>query len=64
MRARLLLLKQDRLSALEQKLEQIDSEETSLLFLGKSRCDNNIERRTLLSEIDSCLADYGMCDER
>lgn len=64
MRARLLLLKQDRLSALEQKLEQIDSEETSLLFLGKSRCDNNIERRTLLSEIDSCLADYDQFTER
>lgn len=45
---------------LEQKLDQIDQEETSLLFLGKSRCDRNMNRITLLSEIESCLADYGM----
>jgi hypothetical protein len=55
----LLLLKQDRLSMLEQKLEQVDHEETSPLFLGKSRCDKNSERISLLSDIESCLADYG-----
>lgn len=59
LRARLLLLKQDRLAILEQKLEQIDQEETSPLFLGKSRCDKNTDRITLLSEIESCLTDYG-----
>lgn len=59
LRARLLLLKQDRLSVLEQKLEQVDHEETSPLFLGKSRCDRNPERISLLSDIESCLANYG-----
>jgi hypothetical protein len=59
LRARLLLLKQDRLSVLEQKLEQVDHEETSPLFLGKSRCDRNSERISLLSDIESCLANYG-----
>lgn len=59
LRARLLLLKQDRLSMLEERLEMIDREERSPLFLGKSRCDANPERITLLSEIDSQLAEYG-----
>ncbi|KAM3080652.1 hypothetical protein ACMFMG_005587 [Clarireedia jacksonii] len=58
LRARLLLLKQDRLSILEQKLDQIDQEETSLIFLGKSRWDKNSDRISTLSEIESCLADY------
>jgi hypothetical protein len=44
---------------LEQKLEQVDHEETSPLFLGKSRCDRNPERISLLSDIESCLANYG-----
>ena len=61
LRARLLLSKQDRLSMLQQRLDQIDQEEESPLFLGKSRCDANTDRITLLSDIESCLADYGMC---
>jgi hypothetical protein len=44
---------------LEQQLDQIDQDETSPLFLGKSRCDNNLARTSLLSNIESCLADYG-----
>ncbi|KAK3983803.1 hypothetical protein QBC44DRAFT_338052 [Cladorrhinum sp. PSN332] len=63
-RARLLLLKQDKLSILEERLEQVDREETSLLFLGKSRCDRNVERLALLSEIESGLADYDQFIER
>lgn len=55
----MLLLKQDRLSLLENKLESIDREEVSPLFLGKSRLDQNHERVALLSEIESCLVDYG-----
>jgi hypothetical protein len=46
------LLKQDKLSILEQ--------ETSLLFLGKCRSDKNPDRISLLAEIDTCLADYGI----
>jgi hypothetical protein len=45
---------------LEQRLDQVDQQETSLLFLGKSRCDGNTDQISLLSEIESCLADYGM----
>lgn len=44
---------------LQQRLEQIDREETSLLFLGQSRCDKNMDRLSTLSEIDTALADYG-----
>jgi hypothetical protein len=44
LRARLLLLKQDRLTVLEQRLDQIDEQETSLLFLETSRRDVNKDR--------------------
>lgn len=44
---------------LEHRLEEVDRQETALLFLGKSRCDRNAERLSLLSEIETCLADYG-----
>ncbi|RDA95040.1 hypothetical protein CP533_2193 [Ophiocordyceps camponoti-saundersi (nom. inval.)] len=64
LRARLLLLKQDRLSMLEQRLDRVDEEEASALFLGKSRVDKNVERRSLQLEIESCLADYDQFVER
>jgi hypothetical protein len=60
LRARLLLLKQDKLSMLEQQLEEIDATESAPLFLGSSRDDKNEERSSTLSEIDRALADYGM----
>ena len=53
-------MKQDRLSMLEQRLDEVDQKETSPLFLGKSRCDGNADRLRLLSEIESRLDDYGM----
>jgi hypothetical protein len=59
LRARLLLLKQDRLSSLENQLEKIDREETAALFLGSSRRDGNRDRNSVLSDIDTALADYG-----
>ncbi|OTB18770.1 hypothetical protein K445DRAFT_19378 [Daldinia sp. EC12] len=58
LRARIMLLKQDKLSVLEEKLNKIDEQETSVLFLGKSRSDNNPDRLGLLSEIENCLSDY------
>ncbi|KAL7622013.1 hypothetical protein AAE478_007514 [Parahypoxylon ruwenzoriense] len=64
MRGRLLLQKQDRLSVLEQKLDKIDQEETSPLFLGKLRVDRNQARASLLSQIDEHLADYDSFMER
>ena len=60
-RARVLLLKQDQLSRLEHRLEEVDREEISPLFLGSSRFDRNSERSSLLSDIELKLADYGMC---
>jgi hypothetical protein len=44
---------------LERQLAEIDTEETTALFLGSSRCDNNVQRTAVLSDIDVALADYG-----
>jgi hypothetical protein len=44
---------------LEERLDEVDQEESNLLFLGKSRCDHNPNRISLLSQIEACLADYG-----
>ena len=60
LRARLLLVKQDRISLLENRLEGIDREEVSPLFLGSRRHDRNTERETVLSEINDALAEYGI----
>lgn len=59
LRARLLLLKQDRLTILEKRLKEVDAAETVPLFLGASREDENTERRQVLDEIDIALSDYG-----
>jgi hypothetical protein len=47
LRGRLLLLKQDKLSILGQRLDEVDQQETSLLFLGKCRSDKNPDRISL-----------------
>ena len=60
LRARLLLLKQDKLSLLEEQLETIDREESTTIFLGSSRRDRNEERESVLDKIDCALADYGL----
>jgi hypothetical protein len=52
-------LKQDKLSLLEQQLDEIDEDEKCALFLGKSRCDSNVDRAAVLAEIEDGLADYG-----
>ena len=62
LRARVLLLKQDRLTCLEAQLDQIDQNEKLPLYLGKSRGDTNPERKSVMSQIESALADYGMFD--
>lgn len=59
LRARLLLIKQDRLSALEERLDEIDEEEKSPIFLGMSRIDNNADRQDILKDIEAGLEDYG-----
>ncbi|ATZ48866.1 hypothetical protein BCIN_04g00840 [Botrytis cinerea B05.10] len=64
LRARLLLLKQDKLSLLEQRLDEIDQNEVCPLFLGQSRSDKNVARSALLSEIETSLAEYDSFVER
>lgn len=59
LRARVLLLKQDKLSLLEQQLDEIDENEKCAIFLGKSRCDSNADRAAILAEIEDRLGDYG-----
>jgi len=59
LRSRLLYLKQDKLSQLEQQLDNLDQNETSPLFLGMSRRDGNTARVSLLSQISVALGDYG-----
>ncbi len=59
MRERLLLVKQFRISVLERRLEQIDQGEERPLFLGSLKRDRNPDRQSVLSELDTALADYG-----
>lgn len=58
-RMRLLLLKQDEISVLEEKLDQIDEAEGRALLLGCSRLDENDERRLVVKKLHSSLAEYG-----
>ncbi|KAF3064949.1 hypothetical protein GL218_02145 [Daldinia childiae] len=64
LRARLLLLKQDKLSLLEKQLEKIDRDEGPSLSLGSCRRDTNSERHEVLAKIQDALADYDEYLER
>lgn len=59
LRARVLLRKQDKLTTLEQKLDEIDDDEKMPMFLGTCRHDKNAERERVLAEIEEHLLDYG-----
>ena len=59
LRARLLLRKQDRLSMLEARLEELDHAEDISLFLASNRLDGNNRRQSLLDEIEKVLQEYG-----
>ena len=59
LRARIILRKQDMLSVLEQRLESLDSQETTALFLASNRLDGNSERQTVLDHIETALQEYG-----
>ena len=59
LRARLLLLKQNRISILESNLNHLDENESCEIFLTSSRDDANCNRQQLLADLDSALADYG-----
>jgi hypothetical protein len=60
---RLLLLKQDEISVLEERLDDLDSREDRELFLGSIRRDVNPERRQLIQVMQRELEEYGK-DER
>ncbi|KAH8895992.1 hypothetical protein GQ53DRAFT_779302 [Thozetella sp. PMI_491] len=64
LRSRLLLLKQDKISQLEQTLDDLDQNETAPLSLGESRSDGNTARISLLTELSSSLEDYDSFVER
>lgn len=59
LRARLLLLKQDRLAELESDLRQLDGDETNRLFLASRRSDRNQARQDLITKINLAMEDYG-----
>jgi hypothetical protein len=59
MRARLLLMKQDQLSLLEERLDEVDHTEPRKLFLGNLRRDGNESRKNVLKTMDKALKDYG-----
>lgn len=59
LRARIILRKQDTLSGLEQRLEVLDRQESTALFLASNRLDGNTERQTVLDDIEKGLRDYG-----
>lgn len=59
MRARLLLVKQDELSLLEEQMGEIDLSEPRKLFLGNLRRDQNESRQSVLKSADEALKDYG-----
>jgi hypothetical protein len=58
-RARLMLVKQDRVAEIEEKLDDIDRNEEAELFLGNRRRDRNDKRAVVLKNLDEALADYG-----
>jgi hypothetical protein len=60
---RLLLLKQDEISILEESLDRIDKNEDCELFLGCSRRDRNEERRDVLQQLKVAMAEYGMIEK-
>ena len=59
MRARLLFVKQDHLSMLEERLDEIDHSEPRKMFLGNLRRDRNYSRKNVLDSMDKALRDYG-----
>ncbi|OJJ99341.1 hypothetical protein ASPACDRAFT_120677 [Aspergillus aculeatus ATCC 16872] len=58
LRSRDLLLKQDRLSILEKRLQDLDLREEKPSYLGSCRRDLNNERQAVLSDISKALFDY------
>ncbi|KAJ8112231.1 hypothetical protein OPT61_g5358 [Boeremia exigua] len=58
LRARSLLLKQDKLSKLESHLRKLDDKETEPLYLSSCRVNGSSQRDAILLQIDEALSDY------
>ena len=56
---RLLLHKQDDISMLEKKLDELDNNDTNAFFLNSRRADQNAERHAVLTELESKIKEYG-----
>jgi len=57
---RMLLIKQDEISILEEELSKLDEDEQSEMFLGSSRQDMNQARKSVLLKLDEAFKLYGM----
>jgi hypothetical protein len=57
---RMLLIKQDEISILEDELSKLDQDEPSEMFLGSSRQDMNQTRKSVLLKLDKAFKLYGM----
>jgi len=51
-------VKQDRVTELEKQLDDVDKEEKSGIFLGSIQKDKNDQRKQILSQLDTALAEY------
>ena len=58
-RMRLLLLKQDEITMLEESLDRIDSQEDRPLFLGCARRDTNASRKDIIEKLTKAIDEYG-----
>ncbi|KAF2474455.1 uncharacterized protein BDR25DRAFT_216047, partial [Lindgomyces ingoldianus] len=58
MRMRLLLLKQDEISLLEESLDKIHADETRDFHLGSNRHDSNAERKEVLKKLKVSIEAY------
>jgi hypothetical protein len=57
---RCLLLAQDKICSLEERLRYLDDTERTQLFLSSREHDENSERHTLLQELKIELREYGV----
>lgn len=59
---RCLLLAQDEILSIEEKLQRLDGAERVQLYLSSREHDANPERQAVLKELREKLREYGQCD--